>query len=594
MASYNNPVRRTGHLLTPFQKANYSRYDNDYSKKRPRISACQKNRSSKRHCIRILERGRRSSTSTPSSSRVERGSKPASYLESNRPQPPDPPGTAEPIALEETMDVVGSIHATNGYETPLEAEEDFEDYEDPDEVEDLDDDASALDIPRVSEPLQVPHILQWIDDVVPGPPQPEVLYPDDIIECNVMSLNKASTTMDSSFTGRTPGIKKTYGKSKIVSSPANYKYKLEENRIHLRASRLQLPEWVDKFVKKVVFSSRYKDTPRPPLLDLNRTLLLHKLDQYSLRNEGTVESFMATFLPLSAIEATKITLSTSVPPVKSDKDLSKQASLRHLMMIDSCRQPFKFDHLRGFPTFSNLSQPCPDLICGYTNEVLPSNLPQFNRSHFEETCNMNTETTCFPYLIAEAKSSSNGNMEVATLQLLGDCAVALSASKKVLSKYDHPIFGITYDNSIFNIYVMWIEGTLGTTSFVMQQISTIPISPLQGGTSISIIQDYLMNIHDWAFEDRLELIREELEVEHNARTSGKPRPPPPFESRKRTIIANSSENLTSVNSAAAKPQDSAMEPVSSNVEAESGEPHISTEALQTQTPLDSTFLFCSV
>ncbi|KAI2613306.1 hypothetical protein GGR54DRAFT_616135 [Hypoxylon sp. NC1633] len=371
------------------------------------------------------------------------------------------------------------------------------------------------------------------------------------------------------FTEIILGVKKSYGKKKIVVNPKGYKATLASNRIYLRTSDLPLPERVGKFVKDVVSKPRYKETPRPPILYQKREHFLMKVDHFIGSKGGSVEIFMKDYLPLTTSSANLTT---------TPERVNKDDKLRIKILVDSGRQPYKFSLLEPFPYSPGLSQPYPDLLCGYTKEILPLILPDITKLYFDKSWEINSETTCFPYLIAEAKCAASGSLEVAELQILGDCALALSTSKYVLRSFDNYIFGITYDSTVVSFYVMWMEGTLETTSFVMQKITSF----LTSGDFIFTIQDYLLNIHCWAGGNRLERIQENLIDESVAMNAEprKPRPPPVFEGYEHTVPVTESVNPRWFNTAAAKRQESAAGPASSNAEAEGGEPDTSIEVIQ--------------
>ena len=132
----------------------------------------------------------------------------------------------------------------------------------------------------------------------------------------------------------------------------------------------------------------------------------------------------------------------------------------------------------------------------------------------------------FPFAVIEYKSQANdGSIRVATNKAAGTGAVALNGILELMSRgpvlnasdLNKPLFfSVTMDQNSAYINVNWINKTPDTDQHTFH-LEELRLLPLKYGDSIQVLQRALKNIHDYATDELLKLIRDALDEYRNKR-----------------------------------------------------------------------------
>ncbi|KAI1456678.1 hypothetical protein F4805DRAFT_431276 [Annulohypoxylon moriforme] len=278
------------------------------------------------------------------------------------------------------------------------------------------------------------------------------------------------------------------------------------------------PDWVQELFKEIENPPQY---PRGRgFLDVLCESYLRSKGALRYKGEANLEAALGGFFPLqfaTCIICYEQTTSPR-PPWESYFDMSIRRGIPRDIALAT--------HLRGF-SIGGLKASRPNAMFGYNHNWLMDILNDDTQEamNMYERYQITSDGTLFPYLFTEYKTGENGGIISATNQLLTCCAAALSSTKRII-KGNHGVFALSIIGEDVQLSVMWMDGTMEKTSFILGATRRLSLATKKGAHTL---QDWLMNIHHWGLNKRIKDIEKEVIAEQQCIKNNSVRPRANFE-----------------------------------------------------------------
>ncbi|KAI0880729.1 uncharacterized protein GGS22DRAFT_174066, partial [Annulohypoxylon maeteangense] len=166
-------------------------------------------------------------------------------------------------------------------------------------------------------------------------------------------------------------------------------------------------------------------------------------------------------------------------------------------------------HLTLFPHAEQLRSTRPDLVAGYCTEWIDNALCEDNELavKLQSACQITSEGTIFPYLFLEIKANDVG--DAAEDQLATCCAASLAVTKDLFPIEDNIVYSLAIGRTTAQLRPMWIDTKLPRPRYILGRSIFFLLTR---GEDIRLLQDTVMNIHQWGLGRRLNAVTEHVKA----------------------------------------------------------------------------------
>ncbi|KAI2462730.1 hypothetical protein F4781DRAFT_187636 [Annulohypoxylon bovei var. microspora] len=360
--------------------------------------------------------------------------------------------------------------------------------------------ADPVDQAKPREPTTLDY---WMSTVKPGAPIKGITVPKD--------WNDLSSLNSESFDDMSSADRNTKSQASHASSAAKPKHGSEESRQALLKNNIRLvydpaatPEWVTDLLASVRKTNTYATSG---CFDaITKIFIATPSQAFDRSSEATLETRLYPTFPFYYN-----TYHYFYSLAYNGEMLPNWKYITHSSTVGrKVYSPYISVHLQLFPEPENLKATRPDLVVGYN---LPWITQIFNKNELQavalhDACRITTEGIIFPYLFIEVNSGATGSSAAARDQLLTAGAAALAITKDLFPE-NNAIFTLAIDDRLAELSVMFIDESNEQTRYHMSYSVDFNLNQID---SVRLLQDTLMNIHEWGNVTRREMVAAAIKV----------------------------------------------------------------------------------